>query len=64
MFFRKNNDKRNNKDILYRYNNMGTSRIDTDRKYWCDNNYDLRLSKNDPETLIEDLIICNMLGIL
>lgn len=58
------NDKGTNKDIPTRNNNMGISNTYNDRKYWRNNNNDLRQSKNDPEIIIEDLIICDMLGIL
>ena len=59
--FRKD-DKGTNKDILHGYNDMGVSSIDTTRKYRCNsyNNY----RESATEEIIEDLIICDILGIL
>ena len=61
--FRKD-DKGTDKDILHGYNDMGANSINTTRECRSNNNYDLRPSKNDPEIIIEDLIICDILGVL
>ena len=57
-------DDSNNKDTLYRHSDMGTNKPHSIRKYRSNNRYNSVLSKNDPETIIEDLIICDMVGIL
>ena len=61
---KKDNVERTNKNVLYNNSNRNIVDTNVNRKCRGNNNNDLRLSKNDPEVIIEDLIICDILGLI
>ena len=66
VVFRKDDGdtKGTDKDSRERNNGMGINSINNDRKYRGNNYNNYRESRNNPEIIIEDLIICDMLGVL
>ena len=58
----KNNDKEFNKNIYNRNNSNNNNSISNNRDNWSNSGRLSRISSN--EKVIEDLIICDMLGIL
>lgn len=61
--FKNDDNKGNNKNISNGYNNMGVNNSIALRKCSSNNRHNSLLSKNDPETIAEDLVMCHMLGI-
>ena len=62
VFRKDDDDKRTDKTLRERNNDVGINSINNDREYRCNNYNGYRESKS--EEIIEDLIICDMLGLL
>ena len=59
-----NDTKGTDTNTLERDRSVGVNDYNSSREYRSNNYNDYRESRNNPEIIIEDLIICDMLGVL